>query len=115
MGQALIEAVRADPRFTLSAALDVAGSPAIGRDVGVVIGDDIDAAVKARMKDGRTDIQNGTFAQRFMDDQAAGGPEFKKLRAEGEAHQIEGVGRELRQLMAWVSSEDDYVEGTAAR
>jgi ketol-acid reductoisomerase len=75
----------------------------------------IDASVKARMKDVLTDIQNGTFAQRFMDDQAAGGPEFKKLRAEGEAHQIEGVGRELRKLMAWVSSEDDYVEGTAAR
>jgi 4-hydroxy-tetrahydrodipicolinate reductase len=45
MGQALIEAVRADPRFALRAALDAAGSPAIGRDVGVVVGDDIDAAV----------------------------------------------------------------------
>jgi 4-hydroxy-tetrahydrodipicolinate reductase len=47
MGQALIESVRTDPRFTLAAALDVAGSPAIGRDVGVIIGDDVDAAVEA--------------------------------------------------------------------
>jgi 4-hydroxy-tetrahydrodipicolinate reductase len=47
MGQALIESVRNEPRFTLAAALDVAGSPAIGRDVGVIIGDDVDAAVEA--------------------------------------------------------------------
>jgi len=45
MGQALIESVRADDRFTLAAALDVAGSPALGRDVGVVIGTDVDQAV----------------------------------------------------------------------
>ena len=76
----------------------------------------IDAGVKARMKDVLTDIQNGTFAKRFIDDQDAGAPEFKALRAKGEAHQIEGVGRELRKLMSWVkSSDNDYVEGTAAR
>ena len=42
-------------------------------------------------------------------------PEFKALRAEGEEHPIEETGRELRGLMAWVESDDDYVEGTAAR
>lgn len=47
MGQALIEAVRADDRFTLAAAFDVAGSPAVGRDDGVVIGSDVDQAVSA--------------------------------------------------------------------
>jgi ketol-acid reductoisomerase len=75
----------------------------------------IDASVKARMKDVLTDIQNGAFADRFMKDQAAGGPEFQKFREAGEAHPIEATGRELRKLMAWVSTEDDYVEGTAAR
>ena len=45
MGQALIESVRSDSRFTLAAALDVTGSPAIGRDVGVVIGSDVDQAI----------------------------------------------------------------------
>jgi 4-hydroxy-tetrahydrodipicolinate reductase len=45
MGKALIEGVRADARFTLAAALDVPGSPAVGRDVGVVIGADVDPAV----------------------------------------------------------------------
>ena len=54
--------------------------------------------------------------QRFIDDQDAGAPEFKALRAEGEQHPIEGVGRELRSMMAWVEKTDgDYVEGTAAR
>ena len=75
----------------------------------------IDASVKARMQDVLTDIQNGTFAKRFMDDQAAGGPEFRAFRAAGEAHPIESTGRELRKLMAWVSTDDDYIEGTAAR
>ncbi len=30
------------------------------------------------------DIQSGAFAKRFIDDQDAGAPEFKALRAEGE-------------------------------
>ncbi|HYO20103.1 MAG TPA: ketol-acid reductoisomerase, partial [Dermatophilaceae bacterium] len=37
------------------------------------------------------------------------------LRQAGEQHQIEEVGRQLRQLMAWVATDDDYTEGTAAR
>jgi ketol-acid reductoisomerase len=76
----------------------------------------IDASVKARMKDVLADIQSGAFAKRFIDDQDAGAPEFKRLRAAGEAHPIEETGRKLRGLMAWVKShDDDYVEGTAAR
>jgi 4-hydroxy-tetrahydrodipicolinate reductase len=47
MGQALIEAVRAADRFTLAAAFDVAGSPAVGRDAGVVVGSDVDQALSA--------------------------------------------------------------------
>jgi len=62
------------------------------------------------------DIQDGSFAERFIKDQDAGAPEFKALRASAEKHPIEAVGRELRQLMSWVKShDDDYVEGTAAR
>ena len=76
----------------------------------------IDASVKARMKDVLTDIQNGTFAKRFIDDQDAGAPEFTALRKAGEAHPIEDTGRELRKLMAWVETNDnDYVEGSAGR
>ncbi|MBB1483489.1 ketol-acid reductoisomerase [Tessaracoccus sp. MC1865] len=76
----------------------------------------IDERVKENMKGVLADIQNGNFAQRFIDDQDAGAPEFKELRAKGEAHPIEATGRELRKLMSWVASDDaDYTEGTAAR
>ncbi|MGC4152112.1 MAG: ketol-acid reductoisomerase [Propionicimonas sp.] len=76
----------------------------------------IDASVKERMREVLADIQSGAFAKRFIDDQDAGAPEFKALRAAAEQHPIEATGRELRGLMAWVKShDDDYVEGTAAR
>jgi ketol-acid reductoisomerase len=75
----------------------------------------IDAQVKENMKAVLGDIQSGAFAKRFIDDQDAGAPEFASLRAKGEQHPIEEVGRELRQLMAWVATDDDYTEGTAAR
>ncbi len=76
----------------------------------------IDDHVRATMKDVLGDIQNGTFAQRFMDDQRAGAPEFKKFREESEKHPIEKTGKELRSMMAWIKSgDDDYVEGTAQR
>ena len=76
----------------------------------------IDDHVKESMKGVLSDIQDGKFAQRFIDDQDAGAPEFKRFREEAEQHPIEKVGKELRNLMAWVKShDDDYVEGTAAR
>ena len=75
----------------------------------------IDANVKANMQGVLADIRSGAFAQRFIDDQDAGAPEFMALRAKGEQHPIEEVGRNLRGLMSWVSSDDDYVEGNAAR
>ncbi len=54
MGQALIDAVTAAPGLVLSAALDVPGSPVLGTDpgapfghaTGVLIGSDLDAALK---------------------------------------------------------------------
>ena len=75
----------------------------------------IDPSVKARMKDVLNEIQDGTFAQRFIDDQDAGAPEFKKFREEGAKHPIEAVGKDLRGLMAWIKTDDDYVQGSAAR
>jgi len=75
----------------------------------------IDETVKTRMQDVLADIKDGTFAARFIADQDAGAPEFKRLREQGEQHPIEATGRQLRGLMAWVKSSDDYTEGTAAR
>ena len=77
----------------------------------------IDPSVKENMKAVLADIQSGAFAKRFIDDQEAGAPEFKALRAKGEAHPIEATGRELRKMFSWIksSNKDDYQEGKAAR
>jgi ketol-acid reductoisomerase len=79
-----------------------------------VIGPD----VKERMRDVLTDIQDGTFARRFIADQDAGAPEFNALRKKGEEHPIEKVGYELRKLFSWLrnaETEADYVEGSTGR
>ncbi|HLR93977.1 MAG TPA: ketol-acid reductoisomerase [Jiangellaceae bacterium] len=75
----------------------------------------IDPSVKQRMQDVLAAVQDGSWAQRFIADQDAGAPEFARLRAQAEQHPIEKTGRELRTLMAWVKTDDDYTEGTAAR
>jgi ketol-acid reductoisomerase len=76
----------------------------------------IDPRVKDNMRAVLREIQDGSFAARFIADQDAGGPEFAALRAKAEQHPIEETGRQLRGLMSWVrSGDDDYVEGSAAR
>jgi ketol-acid reductoisomerase len=76
----------------------------------------IDPHVKENMRQILREIQDGSFAARFIADQDAGAPEFKALRAKAEQHPIEETGRKLRGLMSWVrSGQDDYTEGTAAR
>ena len=75
----------------------------------------IDDHVRENMKAVLADIQSGAFAKRFIDDQDAGAPEFKKLREEGQGQQIESVGRELRKLYSWSKVSDDYSEGEAGR
>jgi ketol-acid reductoisomerase len=75
----------------------------------------VDDHVKENMKAVLADIKSGEWARKFIEDQDAGAPDFKKQRAEQESHPIEATGRELRKLMSWVSAQDDYQEGTAAR
>ncbi|HLS00931.1 MAG TPA: ketol-acid reductoisomerase, partial [Beutenbergiaceae bacterium] len=76
----------------------------------------IDERVKENMKAVLAEIQDGSFAERFIADQDAGAPEFKKLRAKGEQHPIEATGKELRKMFSWVKPADsDYVEGQVSR
>lgn len=71
--------------------------------------------VKESMKEVLADIQDGTFAKRFIADQDNGGLEFKALRAKEEAHPIEKTGQKLRAAFGWTSVDTDYTDGSAAR
>ncbi|NYF97248.1 ketol-acid reductoisomerase [Janibacter cremeus] len=75
----------------------------------------IDGKVKESMQGILADIRDGSFAQRFMDDQASGATEFNKLREQEAGHPIEATGKTLRAHFAWKSGDDDYTEGSAAR
>lgn len=75
----------------------------------------IDPRVKENMQAVLKDIQTGAFAERFIGDQDAGGPEFKALRAKAEGHPIEATGQKLRSLFAWEQPDADYVDGSAQR
>jgi ketol-acid reductoisomerase len=75
----------------------------------------IDDAVKESMRGILADIRDGSFAQRFIDDQDNGATEFNKLREEEAGHPIEATGKALRAHFAWKQTDDDYTEGSAAR
>jgi ketol-acid reductoisomerase len=71
--------------------------------------------VKETMKSILADIQDGSFASRFIADQDAGAPEFLALREKEAGHPVEQTGKELRAHFAWKQTDSDYVEGSAAR
>ncbi|GEK80093.1 ketol-acid reductoisomerase [Agrococcus baldri] len=75
----------------------------------------VDPSVKENMQAVLKDIQSGAFAERFIGDQDAGGPEFKALREKAEGHPIEATGKKLRSLFAWEQPDADYVDGSAQR
>ncbi|NLB48074.1 MAG: ketol-acid reductoisomerase [Microbacteriaceae bacterium] len=75
----------------------------------------VDPRVKENMQAVLADVQSGAFAKRFIEDQENGGAEFLELRAKGEQHPIETTGRDLRKLFAWSQTDEDYVDGSAAR
>lgn len=75
----------------------------------------IDASVKERMQAVLSDIQDGSFAKRFIDDQDNGAAEFLALREQEAQHPIEATGKVLRSHFSWKQQDADYVEGSAAR
>ncbi|XVV02337.1 ketol-acid reductoisomerase [Actinosynnema sp. CA-248983] len=62
----------------------------------------ITPAVKEEMRKILGEIQNGTFATEWVNEDDAGRGNYKKLQQEGEQHPIEEVGKKLRDLMSWV-------------
>ncbi|MCD9198546.1 ketol-acid reductoisomerase [Aeromicrobium wangtongii] len=75
----------------------------------------IDDSVKERMKAVLADIQDGTFAKRFIDDQDDSASEFLRLREEEAGHPIEKTGKILRSHFSWKQQDADYIDGQAAR
>jgi len=61
---------------------------------------------KAEMKKILAEVQDGSFAQRWMDEYDAGLPNYKKYAEEGRNHPIEKTGEKLRPMMSWISSDD---------
>ncbi len=66
----------------------------------------LDETVKERMKDVLSDIQDGTFAKRWMDEYASGSGGYHALLEQRREHPIEKVGRKLRERMSWLKRKD---------
>ncbi|HEX3809756.1 MAG TPA: ketol-acid reductoisomerase [Rhizomicrobium sp.] len=62
----------------------------------------INDETRAEMKAVLADVQSGKFAKDWMADNAAGQPEFKKLREQAASHPIETIGTRLRAMMPWL-------------
>ncbi|MCG7342395.1 ketol-acid reductoisomerase [Staphylococcus auricularis] len=60
--------------------------------------------VKENMKAVLTDIQNGNFSDRFIKDNENNFETFYQMREEQHGHQIEEVGRNLREMMSFIKS-----------
>ncbi|MGX0848834.1 ketol-acid reductoisomerase [Staphylococcus auricularis] len=60
--------------------------------------------VKENMKAVLTDIQNGNFSDRFIKDNENNFETFYQMREEQHGHQIEEVGRNLREMMPFIKS-----------
>lgn len=61
---------------------------------------------KATMKDVLSDIQEGRFAQKFIDDAESGFPYMNEQRTKMRDHKLETVGKELRDMMPFISKKE---------
>jgi len=61
---------------------------------------------KANMKKVLKDVQSGKFAEQWLAENAAGRPNFNRYRAEMDNHQMEVVGKHLRENMLWGKDAD---------
>ena len=64
----------------------------------------VDEHARAKMQDILNEIQDGTFARNWIDENKAGQPEYKRMMNDDLNHQIETVGADLRSRMDWLES-----------
>jgi ketol-acid reductoisomerase len=73
----------------------------------------VNAAVKDEMRKMLGEIQSGQFAEEWVAESRAGRPNFLKLEQAGHDHPIEKVGKELRDMMPWISQGKASVRETS--
>ena len=64
----------------------------------------IDQHTRDEMRKILQEIQNGSFASRWILENMAGRPSFQAMRRANSQHQIEQVGSELRAMMPWLNA-----------
>ena len=65
----------------------------------------IDEHAREQMQQVLAEIQDGTFARKWIAEAEGGFEEFFRLRSAAQTSQLEQVGRQLRQMMPWLESE----------
>ena len=65
----------------------------------------ISQAAREEMKKILKEIQSGSFAKEWMEENRKGRPNFNRLREECDKHPVEKVGAELRGMMHWIREE----------
>lgn len=61
----------------------------------------INDTTRQTMKDILADIQSGSYAEEFMNEMNSGAKSFDELRAANSGHEIERVGKQIRQSFLW--------------
>lgn len=73
----------------------------------------IDEHVRDAMREILTEIQDGSFAAEWVAEHRAGRPRYKELQRLGKDQTIEKVGRELREMMPFVTAGREPLEDVA--
>ncbi len=62
----------------------------------------IDNQVRENMRQVLREIQDGSFAEKWLDENSNGREKFNEMRRKDAEHPVEKVGRELRSMMTWL-------------
>jgi ketol-acid reductoisomerase len=62
----------------------------------------IDEHVRQSMRQVLREIQDGSFAEQWIDENTNGRSKFLEMRQKNAEHQIEKVGADLRSMMPWL-------------
>lgn len=73
---------------------------------GYVVGDEFEGLVKEEMAGVLSRIQDGTFAQQWIEENKNGRPTFNDRRQNEHDLLIENVGAELRHMMPFLNAKD---------